>query len=167
MFIGERKMKKTIKMISRSQKDTMTIARNLASFAKTGDVYTLSGQLGVGKTAFAQGIGKGLGVKERITSPTFTIVKEYYGTMPFYHMDVYRLEFSEEDLGFEEYFYGEGITVIEWAEFIKEDLPEDYLNISITHIGDTKREIIFEAIGKRYVERLEQLEQSEVGRFIQ
>src|SRR5690606_12447510 len=99
----------------------------------TGDIVCINGDLGTGKTVFTNGIAKSLGIKEHITSPTFTIVNEYSGRVPFYHFDVYRIADSEEmfEIGFEEYLYGEGIVVIEWADIIKDILPEEVIQVTI------------------------------------
>src|SRR5699024_10014665 len=97
--------------------ETTRLGERLALLVKPGDVITLEGDLGAGKTAFTKGIARGLGVKRTVSSPTFTIIKEYKGELPFYHMDVYRLEHSDEDIGFAEYFNGDGVSVVEWAQF--------------------------------------------------
>lgn len=120
-----------MKIQLRSPEETKTLGERLAKLLHPGDVITLEGQLGAGKTTFTKGIASGLEVKRHITSPTFTIVKEYRGIMPLYHMDVYRLEDSLEDIGFDEYFHGNGVSVVEWAGFIEPFLPEDRLDISI------------------------------------
>ena len=102
--------------------------------AQPGDVYCLTGDLGVGKTVFTQGFAAGLGVREPVSSPTFTIVQEYEGEkMPFYHFDVYRIGDAEEmeEIGFEDYVYGQGVCLIEWANLIREILPEDFMGILI------------------------------------
>lgn len=155
-----------LQMISKEEKDTLQIAETLANYLEEGMVLTLSGDLGVGKTTFTKGIAKGLQIEARITSPTFTIVKEYEGRLPLYHMDVYRLEYAEEDLGFDEYFYGDGISVVEWAEFIEEFLPENYLAIQIERIDDRIRSITFTAEGKKYETLLEKLRNSTLGSYI-
>jgi tRNA threonylcarbamoyladenosine biosynthesis protein TsaE len=139
--------------------DTKRLAKKLASFLKENDVITLEGELGAGKTTFTQGIAEGLGVSKTVNSPTFTIIKEYNGKLPLYHMDVYRLEESEEDLGFEEYFFGNGVTVVEWAKFIDEYLPEELVNIEISKQGDTKRTIHFIPKGDRYIQLCKELEE--------
>lgn len=159
-------MKNIVKMVSKSTADTEEIAKTLAKIVQAGDVITLEGDLGVGKTAFTKGLAQGLNIEERVTSPTFTIVKEYAGTLPLYHMDVYRLEHSEEDLGFDEYFYGDGVTVIEWAQFIADFLPEQYLAITLERTGETSRELTFEAVGSEYERHIEQLREL-LGRFLQ
>ena len=117
-----------------SAKETAELGRRMGLEAKPGDVYTLVGDLGVGKTVFTQGIALGLGITEAISSPTFTIVQVYEdGRMPFYHFDVYRIGDIEEmdEIGYEDYFYGEGLTMIEWANLIEEILPEKRKEITI------------------------------------
>ncbi len=109
-----------------SAKETAELGRRLGKEAKAGEVYTLIGDLGVGKTVFTKGIAEGLGITEPVNSPTFTIVQVYdTGRMPFYHFDVYRIGDIEEmdEIGYEDYFYGEGLTMIEWANLIEEILP--------------------------------------------
>lgn len=150
-------MTKKVTLLSKEEVHTEKIAETLASFLQAGDVITLTGDLGVGKTAFTKGLAKGLNINERVTSPTFTIVKEYEGKLPLYHMDVYRLEHSDEDLGFDEYFYGNGVTVIEWAQFIEDFLPNEFLAITIERTGETSRELTFEAIGTSYEPYIEKL----------
>lgn len=115
-------------------KDTFSIGYDLGQRAKKGEVYCLSGDLGVGKTVFTQGFAKGLGIEEPVNSPTFTIVQEYEsGRMPFYHFDVYRIADAEEmdEIGYEDYFYGDGVCLIEWAELIDEILPDNQTRITI------------------------------------
>lgn len=109
-----------------SREETAELGKELGQRAEPGDVYTLIGELGVGKTVFTQGIASGLSVKEPVNSPTFTIVQVYdSGRIPFYHFDVYRICDVEEmeEIGYEDYFYGEGLTMIEWANLIEEILP--------------------------------------------
>ncbi|MCI5823161.1 MAG: tRNA (adenosine(37)-N6)-threonylcarbamoyltransferase complex ATPase subunit type 1 TsaE [Lachnospiraceae bacterium] len=117
-----------------SSQETYALGERLAKEAKPGQVFTLIGDLGVGKTVFTQGIASGLGIDEPICSPTFTIVQEYYsGRLPFYHFDVYRIGDVEEmdEVGFDDYVYGDGVTMIEWANLIQEILPEKYTQILI------------------------------------
>lgn len=117
-----------------SAEETAELGRRMGLEAKPGEVYTLVGDLGVGKTVFTQGIALGLGITEAISSPTFTIVQVYEeGRMPFYHFDVYRIGDIEEmdEIGYEDYFYGEGLTMIEWANLIEEILPEKRKEITI------------------------------------
>jgi tRNA threonylcarbamoyladenosine biosynthesis protein TsaE len=131
---------------------TMEFAKNLALHLQSGDVIALEGDLGAGKTTFTKGLAEGLGITKNVNSPTFTIIKEYKGTMPLYHMDVYRLENAEEDLGFDEYFEGMGVTVVEWAHLIKDQLPLELLTIYLTHSDGGARNIKLVPAGKRYEE---------------
>jgi tRNA threonylcarbamoyladenosine biosynthesis protein TsaE len=117
-----------------SPEETLALGKQLGRAAQPGDVYTLVGDLGVGKTVLTQGIARGLEIDEPICSPTFTIVQVYEeGRMPFYHFDVYRIGDIEEmdEIGYEDYFYGEGLTMIEWANLIEEILPEHHKEITI------------------------------------
>ena len=117
-----------------SPEETHALGKRLGAEAKPGDVYTLVGDLGVGKTVFTQGIAEGLGITEPVSSPTFTIVQVYEeGRMPFYHFDVYRIGDIEEmdEIGYEECFYGEGVTLIEWSSLIREILPDQVIRITI------------------------------------
>ena len=135
-------------MLTNSASETMLIAEKLAKGLKPGDIIALSGDLGSGKTTFTKGIGKGLGVKDsrRINSPTFVLIKEYSGKIPLYHLDLYRLDALKEieNLAVEEYIYGTGVTVIEWAEKIKCLLPEKHILVKFKVKGDTKREVLIE-----------------------
>lgn len=127
-------MENTKQIESFSAEDTHALGKKLGENAKPGDVYTLIGDLGVGKTVLTQGIADGLGIKEAICSPTFTIVQVYdEGRMPFYHFDVYRIGDIEEmdEIGYEDYFYGDGLTMIEWANLIEEILPSKRKEITI------------------------------------
>jgi len=117
-----------------SADETYEYGRKMGAEARPGDVYCLTGDLGVGKTVFTQGFAAGLGVEEPVSSPTFTIIQEYEGEkMPFYHFDVYRIGDVEEmdEIGFDDYIYGEGVCLIEWADLIREILPEDFVGIFI------------------------------------
>lgn len=127
----------------------MNIAERLGQLVQAGDVITLEGDLGAGKTSFTKGLAKGLGVERVVNSPTFTIIKEYKGRIPLYHMDVYRMEDESEELGLDEYFYGEGVTVIEWASMILSQLPHDRLDISLYHLNETSRKITIQSTGTR------------------
>lgn len=117
-----------------SPKETFAIGEKIGREAAPGQVYTLNGDLGVGKTVFTQGVAAGLGIKEPVNSPTFTIVQVYEeGRLPFYHFDVYRIGDIEEmeEIGYEDYFYGEGLCMIEWAQLIEEIIPENARHITI------------------------------------
>lgn len=114
--------------------ETFALGQKIGRAAPPGQVYTLTGDLGVGKTVFTQGVASGLGITEPVNSPTFTIVQVYEeGRLPFYHFDVYRIGDIEEmeEIGYDDYFFGEGICLIEWAELIKEILPENRISITI------------------------------------
>jgi len=135
-------------MITNSAEETMLAGEKLAKALKPGDVIALSGNLGSGKTTFTKGIGRGLGVKdpERINSPTFVLIREYKGEVPLYHLDLYRLGNLEEieNLAIEEYIYGDGVTVIEWAERMAPILPEKHILVKFKFRGPNKREVSIE-----------------------
>ena len=135
------------KKISSSEKETERIAEEFASEAKPGDVICLYGDLGAGKTQFVKGFVKAFGLSgNEVNSPTFTIINEYDGSVPVYHFDCYRLEHEEEalEIGAEEYFYGNGVCIIEWPERILGVLPDSRKEIQLKHIAKNKREIIFQ-----------------------
>ena len=119
---------------TRSPEETFELGKKIGEAAKPGQVYTLNGDLGVGKTVFTQGVAAGLGITEPVSSPTFTIVQVYEeGRLPFYHFDVYRIGDIEEmeEIGYDDYFFGEGICLIEWAVLIRDILPEKRIEITI------------------------------------
>lgn len=150
-----------MKVITHSEEETKALAKRLTDQLKPGMTLLLEGQLGAGKTTFTKGIAEALGISRAVKSPTYTLIKEYTdGTLPLYHMDLYRLEDSEdEDLGLDDYFFGEGITVVEWGSFMKEDLPEEFIAVTIrTSENLNDREIILSAQGDQYSEVLERLE---------
>ena len=137
-----------------SPQETRDVGERLAREAKPGDVYTLIGDLGTGKTVFTQGIARGLSIEEPISSPTFTIVQEYdSGRLPFYHFDVYRIGDLEEmeEIGFEDYLYGDGLCLVEWADLVEELLPERRTRICIEkdlEKGFDYRRITIEEVGR-------------------
>lgn len=133
-----------------SPEETMKLGYQLGERINPGTIITLEGDLGAGKTHFTKGLAKGLEVKRTVNSPTFTIIKEYKGRLPLYHIDAYRVGEADEDLGFDEYFYGDGVTVVEWASIIAEQLPAEYLGIEIYHAGNDEREIILNPQGEKY-----------------
>lgn len=119
---------------TRSPEETFILGKKIGEAALPGQVYTLNGDLGVGKTVFTQGVAAGLGIKEAVSSPTFTIVQVYEeGRLPFYHFDVYRIGDIEEmeEIGYDDYFFGQGICLIEWAKLIREILPEKRISVTI------------------------------------
>lgn len=134
-----------------STEETMDVAEALAKKMEPGMTLTLEGDLGAGKTTFTKGLALGLGVIRVVNSPTFTLIKEYQGThLPLYHMDVYRLdEENDEDLGFDDYFYGGGVTVVEWASRIQTLLPASRLEVTITRISDQERLIRLHPYGEK------------------
>ena len=155
-------MKKTAwQRVSHSPEQTQSLGRSLGKLAQAGDVYLLTGNLGSGKTCLTQGIAWGLGVKEYAFSPSFVIVREYHGKLPLYHIDLYRLDRIEEiiDLVLEEYFYGDGICVVEWAEKGIDVLPRENLLIKLNYISTTDRSLDVEANGERYAQLLESLKE--------
>ncbi|WP_035101217.1 tRNA (adenosine(37)-N6)-threonylcarbamoyltransferase complex ATPase subunit type 1 TsaE [Aneurinibacillus terranovensis] len=133
-----------------SVEETQRLAGLFGKMARPGDVFTMTGDLGAGKTSFTQGLARGLGVTGVVNSPTFTIIKEYMGRMPLYHMDVYRMGDSLEDLGFDEYFYGDGVTVVEWPRMIEEQLPPERCEIAISRGEGDRRTILITPLGSRY-----------------
>ncbi|UEX90736.1 tRNA (adenosine(37)-N6)-threonylcarbamoyltransferase complex ATPase subunit type 1 TsaE [Staphylococcus ratti] len=139
--------------------DLQIFSEKLTSQLSAGDVILLEGDLGAGKTTLSQMVGRALGVTRTINSPTFNIIKSYQGThLAFHHMDCYRLEDSDEDLGFDEYFEDEAVTMIEWSQFIQDFLPEVFLKLTI-HVEDNHaRTIQIDASGAHYVQIKEALE---------
>lgn len=144
------------KMIS-SLEETENLARRLGSLVQPQDVITLEGDLGTGKTTFTKSFAKGLGVTRNVNSPTFTILKQYEGRLPFNHLDVYRLADSNEDLGWEELFYGDAVSVVEWAKLIEQDLPTERLQIDLYQVSEFARRFVFTPIGGRYEQLCEEL----------
>ena len=147
-------------MITIQDLDGMAVfATTLAKYLSAGDLVLLNGDLGAGKTTLSQFIGKALGVKRNINSPTFNIIKSYQGSnLRLHHMDCYRLEDSEEDLGFNEYFEDEAVILIEWSQFISEFLPPSSLSINITTLNESERNIELEAQGVHYAKIKEEVE---------
>lgn len=132
-------------MISNSVENTIEAGSKLAKKLKKGDVVALMGSLGAGKTVFTKGIAKGLGVKDvrYVNSPTFVTIKEYKGKVPLYHFDLYRTDKANllDSLNYEEYFYGDGVTVIEWAERVSNLLPKKRIEVKLSVVAETKRKI--------------------------
>lgn len=142
-----------------SLEETQRLAAYIGSQSWPGLVIALDGDLGAGKTTFSKALAAAIGVKEVVSSPTFTIIKEYEGDLPFYHMDVYRLSLEEADeLGLDDYFYGHGVTVVEWASLIEELMPEQFLAIRLEYIDEQQRMVHMEAFGERYEQLLQYLQ---------
>ena len=137
---------------SKSVEDTLELAENMESEKFPGMVICLNGDLGSGKTVFVKGFASALGLTDNITSPTFTIVKEYLnGEMPLYHMDVYRIQ-DNEDFGVEDYFNKDGVCIIEWADMIEDRLPRERLDITIKILSEETRVFVFKPFGAEYEE---------------
>lgn len=143
------------KIVTHNEVDTIELAQNFESEKFPNMIICLNGELGSGKTVFAKGIANALGIKEPITSPSFTIIKEYEGELPLYHMDVYRLDGKTEDIGIEEYFTKGGVVVIEWADTIKNILPKERLDIKFKVSGENTRVLILKPYGEKYEELCE------------
>ena len=144
------------KIISNEEYETIEIAQNIESEKFENMIICLDGELGSGKTVFTKGIASALGIEESITSPTFTIIKEYLnGEMPLYHMDVYRLDGNTDGVGIEEYYNKNGIVIIEWVKTIKDILPEERLDIKFKVIDENRRMLVITPYGKKYEELCE------------
>lgn len=144
------------KITTNNEFDTIELAQNLESEKFENMIICLDGELGSGKTIFTKGFANALGINESITSPTFTIIKEYVdGELPLYHMDVYRLDGNTDGVGIEEYFTKNGVVIIEWAKTIKDILPEERLEIKFKIVDENKRILIITPYGKKYEELCE------------
>lgn len=145
--------------VTRSPEETQRLGEIIGKSALPGDVLLLEGKLGAGKTCLTQGIARGLGIDEYVLSPTFVIMREFYGRLPLYHIDLYRLDTIEEslDLGLDDYLYGNGICVVEWAEKALNILPRKHLMMRIDYLSDTERIFRMESHGQRYSELAEQI----------
>lgn len=136
------------RMYSQNENELMSFGEQIGRFCKPGQVLVLSGDLGAGKTTLTKGLAKGLGINQMIKSPTYTIVREYEGTMPLYHLDVYRIGDDPDSIDLDDFLYGGGVTVIEWGELLDPALLGDYLRIRIEKEGDGRR-LTFEAHGSQ------------------
>ena len=164
----------TLDIISHSSAQTQRLGMRLGELMQGGELLLLEGQLGTGKTTFTQGLAKGMGITEIISSPTFTLLKEYPGqplhvgaqciepSPALYHFDLYRLDNPEEilDLGFEEYFYSTGTCVVEWADKADMLWPTEHLRLRMKMMSETKRGLLFTATGLRYCELLQQFQKN-------
>ena len=144
------------KVITHNENETIALAQNIESEKFPNMVICLNGDLGSGKTLFTKGFAQAMGIDD-ITSPTFTIIKEYQGELMLYHMDVYRLEESNEDIGIEEYFDRGGVTIIEWSDMIKDILPSERLDISFKITGENSRTLLFTPYGEKYKDICERI----------
>lgn len=143
------------RVTTKNELETIEIAQNFESEKFPNMIICLDGELGSAKTVFTKGIANALGIDETITSPTYTIIKEYNGELPLYHMDVYRLDGNIDGTGIEEYFNKGGVVVIEWADTIKNILPAERLDIKFKVLDENKRLLIFEPHGRKYEELCE------------
>jgi tRNA threonylcarbamoyladenosine biosynthesis protein TsaE len=147
-----------VQVTTKSAAETERIGALLGQNLERGMVVVLTGELGAGKTAFARGVARGLGVRDPVTSPTFTLIQEYTGRLPLYHFDVYRLQEPGElaDLGYDEYLEGDGVCLIEWGDLVRELLPPTYLEVHLSG-RDTTRFLTFIPRGGRYEKLVEEL----------
>jgi len=151
-----------LELVSHSPEETQRLGRRLGEIAQPGDVFLLVGDLGSGKTCLTQGIAWGLGIKEYALSPSFVIIRELYGRLPLYHIDLYRLDRIEEsmDLGLDDYLYGRGVCVVEWAEKALSLMPPERLLLRLDYLSDTERRFRLEANGRRYSKIVSQVKKS-------
>ncbi len=150
-----------LNLITHSPEQTRKLGTSIGRLALPGDVFLLVGELGAGKTCLTQGIAWGLDIREYTLSPSFVIMRELYGRLPLYHIDLYRLDDIEEiaELGLDDYLYGSGVCVVEWAEKGLGIMPVDHLLIEISHLSDTERQFQLKPSGQRYSEMLTQLKE--------
>lgn len=148
-----------IKLLSQSPEQTQKFGVGIGELAQPGDIFLLVGELGTGKTCLTQGIARGLDIKDYVLSPSFVIIRELYGRLPLYHIDLYRLDHIEEieELGLDDYLYGNGVCVVEWAEKGLTALPEEHLLIQIDYLSDTERSFYLKPSGQRYRKLVAQL----------
>lgn len=156
-----------LEFISHSPEQTQELGENIGRLAMAGDIYLLIGNLGAGKTCLTQGIARGLDIEDTyVASPSFVLVRELHGRLPLYHIDLYRLNRIEEisELGLDDYLYGQGVCVIEWAEKGLGILPGEHLLIEIKYISDNERQIRLKPAGRRYLELQDELKTLVVGK---
>jgi tRNA threonylcarbamoyladenosine biosynthesis protein TsaE len=148
----------TLEITTGSPLETQKLGEVIGRLACTGDIILLTGPLGAGKTCLTQGIARGLGIRESTPSPTFMLAREYHGRLPLYHVDLYRLEFEEiSDLGLDEYLFGEGIAVVEWAEKDPEIMAGEHLLVELAYAGESERRLRFYPHGGRYSRLIDEL----------
>lgn len=145
-----------ISMYRENEEELRALGRRVGQLLQAGDVLVLTGDLGVGKTTFTKGLAVGLEIEQMIKSPTYTIVREYEGRLPLYHLDVYRIGDDPDSIDLDDFLYGNGVTVIEWGELLDVSLLDDYVQVSIERAGDG-REVRFNAHGARSRVLLEEL----------
>jgi len=154
-----------LELTSHSPEQTQQLGARIGELTLPGDILLLVGALGTGKTCLTQGIAWGLGIKEYAVSPSFVVIRELYGRLPLYHIDLYRLDHIEEivELGLDDYLYGSGVCVVEWAEKGLSVLPAEHLLIQISYLSDSERSLQLKPSGKRYLQILAQLKQLSLG----
>jgi tRNA threonylcarbamoyladenosine biosynthesis protein TsaE len=135
-----------------NETDMLAYAENLGQKLEAGDILVLTGDLGAGKTTFTKGLAKGLGITQMVKSPTYTIVREYQGRLPLYHMDVYRIGDDPDSFDLDGYLFGDGVSVIEWGHLLGSDLPENYLEVIFNKTEDDERDLTLRAHGTGYEE---------------
>jgi tRNA threonylcarbamoyladenosine biosynthesis protein TsaE len=152
----------TLELVTNSPEETREFGKLCGKLSQPGDVFLLSGDLGAGKTCLTQGIAFGLGIKDYALSPTFVIMRQMRGRLVLYHVDLYRLDrlAETEDLGLDDYFYGEGISVVEWAEKARSLMPPEHLLIDIEYLSGDQRRLRLKPVGRRYEELVRELERS-------
>ncbi len=155
-----------LELVTASPEETRELGRRLGEVAHAGDVFLMTGDLGSGKTCLTQGLAWGLGVKETAVSPTFVIMRELRGRLHLYHIDLYRLDRLEEtqDLGLDDYFYGDGVSVVEWAEKAMGLMPPESMLVEIEYVSDTERRLKLKPKGTRYEQIIRQLRSDLVGK---
>ena len=144
-------------MYTKNEEELINLGERLGTLLQKNDVLILSGELGAGKTTFTKGIAKGLGIRQMIKSPTYTIVREYEGRLPLYHLDVYRIEGDADSIDLDELLFGGGVTVIEWGHLLGEDLPDSYLELELLKEAEGRR-LCFSAQGSRAEELIKELQ---------
>lgn len=158
---------KSVNILSKSTDQTIKVGERLAKHLHKGDILCLEGELGSGKTTLIKGVAKGLKIaSEKVTSPTFVLMNAYEGRLPLYHFDLYRLEEIHEisSIGYEDFLYGHGVAVIEWAERLGNLAPKEYLRVELKHQGENERLIKLSAVGKCYCPIVQQLSAVNVNR---
>lgn len=152
-------------IVSHSLAQTHRLGARLGELLQSGDLVLLEGDLGTGKTSLTQGVAEGLEIHQVVSSPTFTLLKEYEGRLPLYHFDLYRLDEPDEilALGFEEYFYGSGVCVVEWANKAEDIWPQEHLRIQLKMVSDTKRGLLLTGVGARYSDLLFEFRKNAFG----
>ncbi|AWN21523.1 tRNA (adenosine(37)-N6)-threonylcarbamoyltransferase complex ATPase subunit type 1 TsaE [Streptococcus sobrinus] len=142
---------------SRNEDELMAIGYKIGQSLQAQDVLILTGELGAGKTTITKGIAKALGISQMIKSPTYTIVREYEGSLPLYHLDVYRIGDDPDSIDLDDFLFGDGVTVIEWGELLGENLPKDYLTVKLDKVADG-RQVSLNASGLRFQKLLEAID---------